>query len=160
VNEPTSLARAAATPATTVKGADMHMRRHCVLACSAALSLLVAAAAGAAEVKELFTKNLADYPGKEGEMIEVTYPPGAKDMVHRHNAHAFVYILEGEVIMQLQGQPAVRLKAGQTFYEGPNDVHVVGRNASKSKPAKFVVVLLKNTGAPVLTPVEPAPEHP
>ena len=86
-------------------------------------------------------------------MIEVSYPPGAQDMVHRHDAHAFVYVLEGQIIMQLKGQPAVTLKAGQTFYEGPTDVHVVGRNASNTEPARFVVVLLKTKGAPVLRPV-------
>jgi quercetin dioxygenase-like cupin family protein len=119
----------------------------------AALLILAAVPAKAADVKELFAIDLADYPGKEGRMIEVSYPPGAKDMVHRHNAHAFVYVLQGEITMQLKGKPAVTLKAGQTFYEGPTDVHVVGRNASNTEPARFVVVLLKAKGAPVLTPV-------
>ena len=120
----------------------------------AALLMLTAVPAKAADVKELFAIDLADYPGKEGRMIEVSYPPGAQDMVHRHDAHAFVYVLEGQIIMQLQGQPAVTLKAGQTFYEGPTDVHVVGRNASNTEPARFVVVLLKGKGAPVLTPMK------
>ena len=127
------------------------------LAYSVVLAVLVmraAVPADAADVKELFAKDLADYPGKEGRMIEVSYPPGAKDVVHRHDAHAFVYVLEGEVVMQLKGQPAVTLKAGQTFYEGPTDVHVVGRNASSTEPARFVVVLLKAKGAPILTPVK------
>jgi quercetin dioxygenase-like cupin family protein len=120
----------------------------------AALLMLAAVPAEAADVKELFTIDLADYPGKEGLMIEVSYPPGAQDMVHRHNAHAFVYVLEGQIIMQLKGKPAVTLKAGQTYYEGPTDVHVVGRNASTTAPARFVVVLLKAKGAPVLVPAE------
>ena len=120
----------------------------------AALLMLAAVPAEAADVKELFTIDLADYPGKEGLMIEVSYPPGAQDMVHRHNAHAFVYVLEGQIIMQLKGKPAVTLKAGQTYYEGPADVHVVGRNASTTAPARFVVVLLKAKGAPVLVPAE------
>src|SRR5215467_10498756 len=94
----------------------------------AAFLMLTAVPAKAADVKELFAIDLADYPGKEGRMIEVSYPPGAQDVVHRH-AHAFVDVLEGQIVMQLKGQPAVTLKAGQTFYEGPNDVHVVGRNA-------------------------------
>ena len=118
-----------------------------------ALLMLAAVPAGAADVKGLFTIDLADYPGKEALMLEVSYPPGARDMVHRHDAHAFVYVLEGQIIMQVKGQPAVTLKAGQTFYEGPTDVHVVGRNASDTEPARFVVVLLKAKGAPVLTPV-------
>jgi quercetin dioxygenase-like cupin family protein len=108
----------------------------------------------ATDVKELFAIDLADYPTKEGRIIEVSYPPGAQDVVHRHDAHAFVYVLEGQIVMQLKGKPAVTLKAGQTFYEGPADVHVVGRNASNTEPARFVVVLLKGKGAPVLTPVK------
>ena len=120
----------------------------------AALLMLAAVPAGAADVKELFAVDLADYSCKERRMIEVSYPPGAQDVVHRHDAHAFVYVLEGRVVMQLKDQPAVTLKAGQTFYEGPNDVHVVGRNVSSTVPARFVVVLLKTKGAPVLTPVK------
>jgi quercetin dioxygenase-like cupin family protein len=114
----------------------------------------VPAEAADADVKELFANDLADYPGKEGRMIEVSYPPGARDVVHRHDAHAFVYVLEGQIVMQLKGQRAVTLKAGQTFYEGPTDIHVVGRNASNTEPARFVVVLLKAKGAPILTPVK------
>jgi quercetin dioxygenase-like cupin family protein len=123
-------------------------------ACLAALLMLAAVPAEAADVKELFAIDLADYPGKEGRVIEVSYPPGARDMVHRHNAHAFVYVLEGQIVMQVKGQPAVTLKAGQTFYEGPADIHVVGRNASNTEPARFVVMLLKAKGAPVLTPAK------
>jgi len=123
-------------------------------ACLAALLMLAAVPTEAADVKELFAIDLADYAGKEGRMIEVSYPPGAQDMVHRHNAHAFVYVLEGQIVMQVKGQPAVTLKAGQTFYEGPADIHVVGRNASSTEPARFVVVLLKAKGAPILTPVK------
>jgi quercetin dioxygenase-like cupin family protein len=112
----------------------------------AALLMLATVPAEAADEKELFAIDLADYPGKEGRVIEVSYPPDAQDMVHRHDAHAFVYVLEGQIIMQLKDQPAVTLRAGQTFYEGPTDVHLVGRNASKTEPARFVVVLLKGKG--------------
>src|SRR5213596_3220282 len=90
------------------------------------------------KVTELFSKDLTNLPGKEGQMIIVEYPPGSVDPVHRHNAHAFVYVLEGSIVMQLKGQKEVTLKAGDTFYEGPDDVHTVGRNASKTEPAKFV----------------------
>ena len=120
----------------------------------AALLMLAAVPAEAADVRELFAIDLADYPGQESRVIEVSYPPGARDMVHRHNAHAFVYVLEGQIVMQLKGKPAVTLKAGQTFYEGPTDVHLVGRNASNTEPARFVVVLLKAKGAPILTPAK------
>jgi quercetin dioxygenase-like cupin family protein len=126
----------------------------CFRAYLAALLVLAAVPAAAADVKDLFAIDLADYPGKEGRVIEVSYPPGAQDVVHRHDAYAFVYVIEGEIVMQLKGQPAVTLKAGQTFYEGPTDVHVVGRNVSNTEPARFVVVLLKSKGAPVLTPVK------
>ena len=106
------------------------------------------------KVAPLMSKELNDFPGKEGMMITVEYPPGGKDPVHRHNAHAFVYVLEGTVVMQLKGGKEITLKPGETFYEGPSDVHVVGRNASKTAPAKFVVVLLKDKGAPALVPVK------
>ena len=124
------------------------------LALLAVVPMLVAAPIEAADVKDLFAIDLADYPGKEGRMILVSYPPGAKDIVHRHDAHAFVYVLEGQIVMQLKGKPSVTLKAGQTFYEGPDDIHVVGRNASDKAPARFLVVLLKGKGAPVLAPVK------
>ena len=87
-------------------------------------------------------------------MLIVEYPPGGADPVHRHDAHAFVYVLEGSVIMQLKGSDPVTLRPGQTFYEGPDDIHVVGRNASQTEPAKFLVVFVKNKGAPILTPVQ------
>jgi quercetin dioxygenase-like cupin family protein len=107
-----------------------------------------------AKVTEVMSKDLSDFPGKEGLIITVVYPPGASDPIHRHNAHAFVYVLEGSIVMQVKGGKEVTLTPGQSFYEGPNDIHVVGRNASKTKPAKFVVFLVKDKGAPVLTPVK------
>ena len=105
-----------------------------------------------AKVTPVFSKDLTDFPGKEGLMITVEYPPGGSDPIHRHNAHAFVYVLEGSIVMQVRGGKEVTLTPGQTFYEGPSDVHVVGRNASQTKPAKFVVFLVKDKGAPVLVP--------
>ena len=107
-----------------------------------------------AQVKPLFSKDLTDLPGKQGVMITVEYPPGASDPIHRHNAHAFVYVLEGSIVMQVRGGKEVTLTPGQTFYEGPDDVHVVGRNASQTKPAKFVVFLVKDKGAPILVPAK------
>ena len=108
-----------------------------------------------AKVTSLTSKDLPDLPGKEALMIMVEYPPGSVDPIHRHNAHAFVYVLEGSIIMQVKGGKEVTLSPGETFYEGPNDVHVVGKNASSTKPAKFVVFFIKDKGAPVLVP---APE--
>jgi quercetin dioxygenase-like cupin family protein len=107
-----------------------------------------------AKVTSLMSKDLPESPGKEALMIMVEYPPGSSDPIHRHNAQAFVYVLEGSIVMQVKGGEQVTLTPGQTFYEGPDDVHVVGRNASSTKPAKFVVFLIKNKGAPVLVPVE------
>jgi quercetin dioxygenase-like cupin family protein len=107
-----------------------------------------------AQVTPLMSKDLADFPGKEGLMITVVYPPGASDPIHRHNAHAFVYVLEGAVVMQVKGGKEITLTPGQSFYEGPNDIHVVGRNASTTKPAKFLVLLVKNKDAPVVIPVK------
>lgn len=107
-----------------------------------------------AEVKSLMSKDLAEFPGKEGVMITVVYPPGASDPIHRHNAHAFLYVLEGSIVMQVKGGKEVSLKPGESFYEGPIDIHTVGRNVSRTKPAKFVVFLVKDKGAPVLIPVQ------
>ena len=112
-------------------------------------------AAQEAQVTSLMSKDLADFPGKEGLMITVVYPPGSSDPIHRHNAHAFVYVLEGSVVMQVKGGKEITLTPGQSFYEGPNGIHTVGRNTSTTKPAKLIVVLLKDKGAPVLLPVNP-----
>ena len=121
-----------------------------VLACFASASLM----AQEAKVTELMSKDLTNLPGKEALMITVEYPPGNIDPIHRHNAHAFVYVLEGTIVMQVRGGKEVTLTPGQTFYEGPENVHVVGRNASKTKPAKFVVFFVKDKGAPVLVPTK------
>ena len=107
-----------------------------------------------AKVTPLMSKDLTGMAGKEGTMVTVEYPPGASSLEHRHNAHTFVYVLEGSVVMQVKGGKEVTLKPGDTFYEGPDDIHTVGRNASSTKPAKFLVVLVKNQGAPVLVPVK------
>ena len=117
--------------------------------------LMAGAAMGQeANIASLMSKGLAGNPDKEVLMITVEYPPGSSDPVHRHDAQAFVYVLEGSIVMQVKGGEPVTLTPGQTFYEGPDDVHVVGRNASATKPAKFVVLLIKNKGAPVLTPIK------
>src|SRR6478735_2722736 len=121
-----------------------------VLACLMPCSLI----AQEAKVKQLMSKDLTDIPGKEGLMLTVEYLPGGSDPIHRHNAHAFVYVLEGSIVMQVRGGKEMTLTPGETFYEGPNDVHIVGRNASQTKPAKFVVFLVKNKGAPVLVPAK------
>jgi len=105
------------------------------------------------KVTEVLSKDLSDLPAKEGLMITVEYPPGASDPIHRHNAHGFIYVLEGSIVMQVKGGKEVTLTPGQSFYEGPNDIHVVGRNASQTKAAKFLVFLVKDKGAPVLIPV-------
>jgi len=119
------------------------------------LSLLSAAHAGEpGRVTDLLTQPLADLPGKEVTMIAVDYAPGAVDPVHRHDASAFVYVLEGSIEMQMEGGEKVTLGPGQTFYEDPKGVHLVGRNTSDTKPAKFVVFLVKNQGAPILIPVD------
>lgn len=106
-----------------------------------------------AKVGQLMTKALTDYPGKELTLITVDYPPGAVDPVHRHDAHAIVYVLEGSVVMGVKGQPEKTLKPGDTFYEGPNDIHTVGRNASKTRPARFLVFILKDAKNPIVMPV-------
>jgi quercetin dioxygenase-like cupin family protein len=106
------------------------------------------------DVVTVMSKDLTDIPGKEVLMITVEYPPGGADPVHRHHAHGFIYVLEGSVVMQVTGGKEVTLTPGQTFYEGPDDVHVVGRNASTTKPAKMLVILVKAPKAPILVPVQ------
>src|SRR5260370_14723098 len=106
------------------------------------------------KVTQLLSKDLTNLPGKEGLMITVDSPPGGSDPIHRHNAYAFVYVLEGSVVMQVRGGKQVTLTPGQTFYEGPDDVHVVSRNASDTKPAKFLLFLVKDKGAPILVPAK------
>ena len=105
-------------------------------------------------VTSLMSRDLAENPGREVLMITVEHAPGGSSSIHRHNAHALVYVLEGSVVMQLKGGQQVTLTPGQTFYEGPDDVHVVDRNASDTKPAKFLVFMIKDKGAPALVPVE------
>ena len=104
------------------------------------------------KVTPVLSKDLPEIPGKEVLMITVEYAPGGADPIHRHNAHGFIYVLEGSVVMQVKGGKEVTLNPGETFYEGPDDVHVVGRNASSTKPAKFLVFLFKDKGAPILVP--------
>jgi quercetin dioxygenase-like cupin family protein len=126
---------------------------------TAALALSLSLAGGTlvaqdAAVRSLLSKDLAGGPGRELSMITVEYPPGGVDPVHTHHAQALVYVLEGSIVMQVRGGAPVTLTPGQTFYEGPDDVHIVGRNASRTAPARFLVFLVKDKGAPILTPVK------
>ncbi|WP_198082989.1 cupin domain-containing protein [Variovorax sp. E3] len=127
--------------------------KHLLLACGVALAQH-AMAAPEAVVTPLLTRDLPNIPGKEVLMINVDYPPGAVDPVHRHDAHAFVYVLEGSIVMGVKGGKEVTLTKGQTFYEGPNDIHTVGRNASSTQPAKFIVTLIKDKGMDFFIPVK------
>lgn len=112
-----------------------------------------AATPPAPTVTPLMTQDLPDYPGKQALMLLVEYPPGGADPVHRHDAYAFVYVLEGSIVMGVAGSTPVTLRAGQTFHEGPNDLHTVGRNASAQERARFLAVLLKDKDKPALIPV-------
>lgn len=124
------------------------------LVCSSAAIPTMAAEDQAAKVTPLMAKDLAGIAGKEGTMVTVEYAPGGTSPIHRHNAHVFVYVLEGSVVMQVQGGQPVTLGPGQTFYESPTDIHSVSKNASDSKPAKFLVFFVKDKGAPPTTPVK------
>jgi quercetin dioxygenase-like cupin family protein len=105
-------------------------------------------------VAPLMQKDLADIPGREMVMLSVEYPPGAVEHIHRHDAYAFVYVLEGTIVEGVRGGKEVTLTPGQSFYEGPDDVHTIGRNASTTKPARFVVVLAKKKGVDAVLPAE------
>jgi quercetin dioxygenase-like cupin family protein len=126
----------------------------------AALALALSLAGGIlmgqdAVVRSLLSQDLAGYSAaREISMITVEYPPGGSDPVHRHHAQALVFVLEGSIVMQVRGGGPVTLTAGQTFYEGPDDVHIVGRNASRTAPARLLVFLVKNKGAPILSPAD------
>jgi quercetin dioxygenase-like cupin family protein len=131
--------------------------RYLILALNLSIGLcLISGTATAQEPKvtSLMSKDLKDFPGKELLMIITEHAPGGSTPIHRHNAHAMLYVLEGSVVMQVKGGKEVTLTPGQTFYEGPDDVHTVDRNASKTQPAKFVVFLIKDKSAPALIPVK------
>jgi quercetin dioxygenase-like cupin family protein len=106
------------------------------------------------KVTPLLSRDLTEFPGKEGTMITVVYPPGGSETIHRHNAHVFVYVLQGSVVMQVRGGKEMILTAGQTFYESPTDIHVIGCNASKTEPAKFIAFFVKDKGAPTHIPAK------
>lgn len=115
---------------------------------------MLALPATSAEVAMLFKQDLADMPGKAGQLLTVEFAPGEVSAAHRHNAHTFVYVLEGSVVMQVQGGEAKTLTAGQTFYENPDDIHTVANNASDTEPAKILVFFIKDSDAPATMPVE------
>ena len=107
-----------------------------------------------AEVAMLFKQELVDMAGKAGQVLTVEFAPGEVSAPHRHNAHTFVYVLQGSVVMQVQGGEAKTLTAGQTFYENPDDIHTVANNASATEPAKILVFFIKDSDAPASIPVK------
>lgn len=115
-----------------------------------------AAFAQSSKVTPLMTKDLTGIAAapQEGTVLTVEYPPGVSSAQHRHNAHTFVYVLEGSVVMQVKGGKEMTLTEGQTFYETPDDIHSVSRNASTTKPAKILVFMVKAKGAPATVPVK------
>jgi quercetin dioxygenase-like cupin family protein len=137
--------------ATAVGGTAMKRTALLALSLSLAGGTLVAQDA---TVRSLLSKDLAGGPGRELSLITVEYPPGGSSPAHTHHAQALVYVLEGSIVMQVKGGAPVTLAPGQTWDEGPDDVHVVSRNASNSAPAKYLVFLVKDKGAPILTPVK------
>jgi quercetin dioxygenase-like cupin family protein len=118
------------------------------------LAWLTPARLSAQEIKvtPLLSKDLTGFPGREGTLITVVYPPGGSETIHRHNAQVFVYVLQGSVVMQVRGGKEMILTAGQTFYESLTDIHVIGRNASKTEPAKFIAFFVKDKGVPTHIP--------
>lgn len=120
-----------------------------------AVVLLFASVASAHDVNvtPLFKTDLKDLQDREGAMSVIELAPGASSDAHRHNAHVFVYVLEGSIVMQVEGGEPTVLEAGQTFYENPDDIHTVSKNASETEPAKFLAFLVKPKGAPATVPV-------
>lgn len=134
----------------------MHTLKISMPAILACLSCLVSVPLIAQEptVTPVMSKELADIPGKEVVVVRVDYAPGGADIVHQHNADAIVYVLEGTVVEQVKGGKPDTLTAGETFFEGPEDIHIVGKNASDTKPASILAILVKKKGAPALVPVK------
>jgi quercetin dioxygenase-like cupin family protein len=123
---------------------------------ASALSAVAAtppAAPPAAEVQQLMTRDLISDPNKEVLMLTVTYPAAGASLPHRHDAQVFVYVLEGELTMQVRGEAPVTVRQGQWFYEAPGDVHEVSANLSRVAPAKILVLMVKDKGTPVSRPV-------
>jgi quercetin dioxygenase-like cupin family protein len=152
---------------TAIKKRDAGLLPGGAMAASIALWMGVALWPGAADadaaksssdaiVKQLMTRDLAGSAGKEVLMITVEYLKGGASLPHRHNAQVFVYVLEGNVRMQVQGSAAVTLGPGETFYEGPDDIHTVSANASRTKSARILVFIVKDKGAPVSSDAGPA----
>jgi quercetin dioxygenase-like cupin family protein len=131
----------------------MARTRYLIAVLSLAFSTIACSANGTV-VTSLMTKELDDIAGKEAVMLVVEYPPGGIDAPHRHKAHAFIYVLEGTVVMQVGGSEEVTLRPGDTFYESPDDTHAVARNASQDLPAKFLVLFVKDKGVDFLLPIE------
>lgn len=133
------------------------MKKYCLsILCTVSLAAttMLPARVSSAEVAVLFEQELADMPGKTGQLLTVEFAPGEVSAPHRHNAHTFVYVLEGSVVMQVQGGETKTLTAGQTFYENPDDIHTVANNASDTEPAKILVFFIKDSDAPASIPVE------
>jgi len=104
--------------------------------------------------KDLMVKELPDLAGKEALVRANTYPPGSSNPPHRHDAHVFLHILEGQLIVQLKGGQPVTLNAGDTYYEAPSDIHVMSRNPSATVPVKALIFMVKDKGAPATTLVK------
>ena len=139
----------------------MHRSSRILIAVALSVPMLLCAIAWAdgsppaASAKQLMTKDLVGLAGKEVLMSTVTYPPGGSSPPHRHDAQVFVYVLEGELIMQVQGGSKVTLKPGETFYESPTDVHAVSANASQTRPATFLAFIIKDKGTPTTRAATP-----
>ena len=130
------------------------MKRYFKISLLATAASFLGMTASADPTAPLLTRDLAGIPGKEAVMLTVEMGPGQASKPHRHDADVFVYVLEGSIVMQAQGQEAKTLKAGETFHENPSDVHLVSANASKTQPAKFLVFMVKDKGKPATRPVE------
>lgn len=142
-------------PRSIVEALQSRARGAAPLVLGLALTVLLSARAGRgaaahpdATVQPLLSVPVAEADARELDMETVEYPPGGSSPPHRHDAYVLVYVLSGELEMQVSGQPLRRLHAGDTFVERPSDVHEVSRNASDTAPARFLVVMLKKPPQP------------
>jgi len=107
---------------------------------------------GREQVAPVQMQKLPDVPGKQVVVAVVSYAPGQSSTAHRHPGSVF-YVLEGEVVSQLDGQTPVTYKAGDSWYEPPRAAHLVSRNASLEHPAKLLAFLILDEGAKTKQPL-------
>lgn len=118
--------------------------------------IAAAAQSAASTSKTVFQHDLPDVAmkGWAATVVEVSYGPGDSSRAHRHPGITLAYVLEGEIRSKVGDGPEKTYAAGEMFIETPNELHAVSGNASTTKPAKLLAVLLAEKGKPLSAPAE------